>query len=132
MTEAGMEFFEEVKNNGVDVNRLKALLTIENLPKLCAFISVTDNQTTIGTIYCDWGQQTLSREEVKNGVRFSSLTCPDALTWSVTLQDNGKTVLIHCATNKKQHDEEYIDSILEFMGDWSTGLSKAFHGGAPT
>jgi hypothetical protein len=126
-----MEYFEEVKNSGLDVNRLKSLLTINNLHKLCAFISVTDDQKTTGTIYCDWGQQTLSREEVKNGVRFSSLTCPDALSWTVTLEDSGNTILVHCATNKKQHDEEYIDSILEFMRNWSTGLSKALHEGIP-
>jgi hypothetical protein len=124
-----MEFFEEVKNNGVDINRLKALLTIKNLPELCAFISVTDDQKTTGTIYCDWGHQTLSRDEVKSGVRFSSLTCPDALSWTITLEDSGNTVLVHCATNKKQHDEEFVDSILEFMRDWSAGLSKALHEG---
>jgi len=125
-----MEFFEEVKNNGVDAERLKALLTIENLPGLCAFISVTDDRKITGTIYCDWGPQTLSRDEMKNGVRFSSLTCPHALTWSITLDDSGDKVLVHCATNKKQHDEEFIDSILEFMRDWSTGLDRALHEGA--
>ena len=126
-----MEFFEEVNNNGVDITRLKALLTIENLHKLCPFITVTEDKKTTGTIYCDWGQQTLSREEIKNGVRFSSLTCPDALAWTITLEDNDNTVLIHCATNKKQHDEEYIESILDFMRDWSAGLGKAFRDSVP-
>jgi hypothetical protein len=126
-----MEYFEEVKNNGLDVNRLKSLLTIENLPELCAFISVTDDRKNTGTIYCDWGQQTLSRDEIKNGVRFSSVTCPDALAWTVTLEDTENIVLVHCSTNKKQHEEEYNESILEFMRDWSTGLNNALYNGAP-
>jgi len=126
-----MEYFEEVKNNDLDVDRLKALLTIENLPALCTFITVTEDNKTTGTIFCDWGQQTLAREEIKKGVRFSSLTCPDALAWTVTLEDSDNTVLVHCATNKKLHAEEYNDSILEFMRDWSTGLNRAMNEGAP-
>jgi hypothetical protein len=122
-----MEYFEEVKNNSLDIERLKSLLTFANLPRLCTFISVTSDQTDTGEIFCDWGNQTLKRQEVKKGVRFSSITCPDALAWTVTLENDGDTILVHCVTNKKHHEEEYNDSILEFMSDWSTGLSKVLH-----
>ena len=118
-----MEFFEETNQTYVDVPELQKLLAINNLPKLCESITnvIFDNKVN-GSIYCLWGEFEINREELKDGIRFSMPKCPNALAWTITTNRNG-TLTIHCTINKKEHDQDFIDSIEEFVSDWKIGLN---------
>ena len=117
-----MEFFKTVPKMGLDQHQLRKILTIKNLPELCASIDsvITDNGSN-GEIYCIWGQFKINVEELKYGVRFSLPNCPNALAWSVTIDTDD--VVIYCSIIKQEHDEDFIETIHQFMDDWQIGVS---------
>ncbi|MDH5767257.1 MAG: hypothetical protein OEZ38_14675 [Gammaproteobacteria bacterium] len=122
-----MEFFEEIKNTRLDKDDLQQLLTIERLPQLCQSISaIIADQTDSGVIYCIWGEHEINREILKHGVRFSLPGCPNAMAWTITSkeQSDGKSIIIHCTTDTKESDEDFIESIREFVDDWRAGIIK--------
>ncbi len=118
-----MEFFEQVENSKLDKEQLKQLVTIAHLPELCASIdSVISDEGKTGVIYCLWGEFTVNREELEYGVRFSLPKCPNALTWSITTDEDNNYIVIHCTINRKEQEQDLIDSIIEFVTDWSKGI----------
>ena len=123
-----MEFFEEIETNSLDVNSLKNLLTIQRLPELCNSINtVISDKKDRGIIYCIWGEHEVNREILKHGIRFSMPMCPNALAWSVTSKekDGSNKTVIHCTTDTKINDDDFIESIQEFVSDWRTGIMNA-------
>jgi hypothetical protein len=125
-----MEFFGTLDDSPFDGERLKALLSIARLPELCGSISsVLADHGDSGRIYCVWGEFTVNREELKHGVRFTLPGCPNALAWSVTSDPGSTTTVAHCSINKTEHDEDFIETIREFVGDWVEGLQSASESG---
>lgn len=121
-----MEFFQEVHSADLDINALKNLLTINNLANLCASISaITPQKENEGEIYCSWGVFSVRRDEIMYGVRFSLLNCPHALAWTITFDEVSQNIIIHCTIDKMDQDPDFVDSIYEFVVDWSKGISKA-------
>jgi len=122
-----LEFFAEIKNPGLDVNRLKQLLTISRLPLVSKSINtVIAEERDKGLIHCIWGEFEINREELRYGVRFTLPHCPNALACTITIDDeNENAIVVHCSINKKQHDEDFIDSIQQFVSDWAEGLQSA-------
>lgn len=116
-----MEFYADLPANGLDLPALHQLLSIHNLTRLCRSIeTVISDQQTCGVIYCVWGQFNIHREPLIDGVRFSLPTCPNALAWTVTL--NNDLITVHCTINKKAHDDDFVVSIERFMSDWVDGI----------
>jgi hypothetical protein len=121
-----MEFFGTFDNSPFDGEHLKTLLSIARLPELCGSItSLLADQGNSGRIYCVWGEFAVNREELKHGVRFTLPGCPNALAWSVTTDPGCKTTVVHCSINKAEHDEEFIETIREFVRDWLRGLHQS-------
>jgi len=111
-----MEFFSEIQHPHLDIPALKNLLTIDNLPSLCASISsATPNSHNAGNIYCLWGAFSLRRDEIRNGIRYALLDFPHALTWTITADE----------ANEAQPDPEFAESIEMFVSDWSDGMRNA-------
>ena len=120
-----MEFFEEVEKISLDENGLKQQLTIERLPTLCKSIeTVIADDKDSGVVYCVWGEHEVNREPLKYGVRFSMPKCPNALAWSITIKehDGNNNAVIHCTTDTTEHDEDFIESIREFVRDCRDGI----------
>jgi len=119
-----MEFLREIKlTTPVGIVNLKQLITIKNLPELCSSInSVIKNNISEGVIYCVWGEFRIHREELKYGIRFSMPECPNALAWTITCENSGQDIVIHCTINKMKHDEDFIESLKEFVFAWETGI----------
>ncbi len=121
-----MEFFKKVQNQNFDVKKLKKLLPINNISKLCASIdNVTVHTKNEADIYCIWGAFNVRREEIRYGVRFSLLNCPHALAWTITLDDVNQQIIIHCTIDKTEPDSDFAESIRVFVKDWSNGITKA-------
>lgn len=119
-----MEFFAEVHGPLIEVQDLSDRLTISTLPAYCASIDtvLSAQSDSEGEIYCVWGQFKVSRQRIRNGVRFSLLNCPHALAWSVTLHERPQDIVIHCTIDKKEEDNEFVESIEQFVLDWRKGL----------
>ena len=123
-----MEFFQEVHCAKIDVISLKKLLTINNLTTLCASINTLSAQKENETeIYCVWGSFNVTREEIRYGVRFSLLNCPHALAWTITYNEQSQNIIIHCTIDKTETDLDFVDSIHEFVLDWSNGITNALN-----
>ena len=119
-----MEFFQEVHNPNINVGYLKKLLTINSLTKLCASISnVTARNENKADIYCIWGAFNVMREEIRYGVRYSLLDCPHALAWTITLNEVNQNIIIHCTIDKAEQEPEFVESIHDFVEDWSNGIA---------
>ena len=119
-----MEFFATtiVPASAEDLQRR---LTISELPHWCASIEkVLSDAKSSGEIYCVWGTFHIQREELRNGVRFSLPHCPNALQWTVTTghQPNPQHTVIHLTINRTEQDQDFIDSIRQFVDDWKAGL----------
>ncbi|MCW8931300.1 MAG: hypothetical protein OQL19_13805 [Gammaproteobacteria bacterium] len=114
-----MEFFNTIENSKLNVRNLKELLSIKNLPILCHSIhTIISDEQKNGIIYCLWGEFEINREDIRSGIRFSLPNCPNALVWSITMDDDSDNIIIHCTINKSRHEDDFIDSIEEFMNDW--------------
>lgn len=119
-----MEFFATaiIPASATDLQRR---LTIGELPNWCASIEkVLSDAKSSGEIYCVWGTFQTHRENLCNGVRFSFPGCPHALQWTVTTghQPNPRYTFIHLTINGAGHEQDFIDSIRQFVDDWKAGL----------
>jgi hypothetical protein len=121
-----MEFFQEICRSDLDVNYLKSILTIRKLPELCDSINtvIKDNGSE-GEIYTVWGQFTVKRDPIVNGMRFTLNTCPHAFAWTITWHEERNKVVVHCTIDKTEHDPDFIDSIEQFAKDWAAGLKNS-------
>ncbi len=118
-----MEFFVEIEKSEFDIETLQTQLQIATLPVYCASINtVMADAGNKGEIYCLWGQFDVSREPIKNGVRFALLNCPHALAWTVAYHAQRNQLVLHCTIDDKEEAEEFIESIEQFMSDWALGL----------
>ncbi|MEE9355557.1 MAG: hypothetical protein V3U75_08205 [Methylococcaceae bacterium] len=119
-----MEFYQEVHSENIAVSSLQELLTVNSLETYCDSITeVSSINGDVGDIYCIWGAFTVQRVELKHGVRFSLLSCPHALAWSITLNTENNMLIIHCTIDKKESDQDFSESIEGFVNDWHNGLS---------
>lgn len=118
-----MEFFEEIEHNGIDIEALRAQLQIARLPVHCNSIATVISDTGAkGEIYCVWGQFAVSREAIRNGVRFALLNCPHALAWTVAYHADRRKLVVHCTIDDQQAEQEFVESIQQFVSDWALGL----------
>jgi hypothetical protein len=104
---------------------LQRRLTISELPRWCASIeTVLSDAKSSGEIYCVWGTFLTHREELSHGVRFSFPICPNALQWTVTTghQPNPQQTVIHLTINRIEQDQDFVDSLQQFVKDWKVGL----------
>jgi len=120
-----MELLEELETPHLDNSKLTSLLTIKNLPKLCNSIeTILSNDISEGVIYCIWGKHRINRKILKDGVQFSFQECPHALAFSITTKNDGNNILIRCSTDTNIQDEDFMESIKEFIDSWVTGIKK--------
>jgi hypothetical protein len=104
---------------------LQRRLTIAELPRWCASIGkVLSDAKMSGEIYCVWGTFHAQRDELRQGVRFSLPHCPNALQWTVTTGHplDTRHATIHATINRTEHDQDFIDTIRQFVDDWKAGL----------
>lgn len=112
------------------VDELQHELTIPRLPNLCEAIDkLLEHDGDRGKIYCLWGEFSVHREMIRNGIRYTLPGCPNTLAWTVTLEQgehNQQHLLIHCTINQRTHDPDFIESIEYFVAAWQQGLENAF------
>ncbi len=119
-----MEFFA-IAAVPARVSDLQRHVRIATLSRLCASIdTVMSHEGERGQIYCVWGEFTVHREMIRDGVRFSLPSCRNGIQWTVTAgngMDSGKTV-VHCSVNQREVDPDFIESLEQFAADWQAGL----------
>lgn len=120
-----MEFFEEITAADIDIELLQQRLQIATMPDYCESIDkVLSDQGSTGEIYCLWGQFTVSRDAIKNGVRFALLNCPHALAWTVAFHAQRRQLVVHCTIDDRDEAPEFVETIEMFVAEWAAGLKQ--------
>jgi len=104
---------------------LQRRLTVGELPHWCASIEkVLSDEISSGEVFCVWGAFNTRREDLRHGVRFSLPGCPNAFQWTVTtgLPPEPRHTIVHATINRAEHEQDFIDSIRQFVDDWKAGL----------
>ena len=123
-----MEYFRIIKSKTTEED-LQSQLKLSNLDDISTEIFNLENpgekEANIGGI---WGEFTLSRSEIKGGVRFSLLECPNALCWTVTTgyPPDPESIIIHLTINRQEKGEEFVEEITDFLNDMSLNLRNIF------
>lgn len=123
-----MEFFRIIKVK-VQESDIQKTLTLSNLDSMSNEIFVIGNQikdkASIGGI---WGEFTLTRAEIKGGLRFALSECPNALCWTITtgFLPDPNAIVIHLTINRQQKDSSFIEEVEEFLDDHKDCLLKTY------
>ncbi len=114
-----MEYFRMIQLKTTE-QTLQRQLTLSNLDKISTEIfnleESGEKEANIGGI---WGEFTLSRSEIKGGIRFSLLECPNALCWTITTGylPDPESIVIHLTINRLEKNLEFIEEITDFLDD---------------
>lgn len=122
-----MEFFKIINIQTSEI-KLHKLISFENFNALNENLFILDyenNSVNIGGI---WGEFTLSRNQIKGGVRFALIECPNALTWTITTgyAPEKEKVTLHLTINRQEIDQNFMEELNEFLDDWEQGLVQFF------
>ena len=123
-----MEFFRTIKIQ-TDEQKIKNTLDFNSLELISSQLflleSLSNTSAKIGSL---WGEFTLSRQDIKGGLRFSLLECPNALTWTITTgyEPAPEGMTIHLTINRTEKDQNFIEEIEEFLDDHSSLLQKFY------
>lgn len=123
-----MEYFRII-NSKITEQDLQSQLKLSNLDNISTEIFNLEvpgeKEASTGGI---WGEFTLSRSEIKGGVRFSLLECPNALCWTVTTgyPPAPESIIIHLTINRQEKGEEFVEEITDFLDDMCVNLENIF------
>lgn len=123
-----MEFFRII-NTQIDEQDIKNTLDFNSLELMSSQLflleSLNNSRAKIGSL---WGEFTLTRQEIKGGLRFSLLECPNALTWTITTgyEPAPNSIVVHLTINRKEKDQEFLEEIKDFMDDHSSLLNEVY------
>ena len=123
-----MEFFRIVDVKTTEQS-LREALSLEQIEKMSTqLISLGEpdgRELFIGTV---WGEFTLSRDEIRGGLRFALVECPNALAWTVTtgFQPAPENIVIHMTINRTRKGPQLLEGIEEFLEDMEQSLHIIF------
>ena len=123
-----MEYFRKIKTSTTEQN-LQNQLRLSNLENITSEIFSLEepfgNEAQIGGL---WGEFTLSRSEIKGGVRFALLECPNALCWTVTTgyPPDRESIIIHLTINRQEKRKEFVEEISDLLDDMTEKLKDLF------
>ena len=122
-----MEFFRII-NKHVSETIIQNNITPETLEKFTNsmfFIETKNHDFIGGTI---WGEFLISYNKINGGVRFTLVSCPNALSWTITtgFPPERNKIVLHCTINRTQKPPEFIEEINDFLEEWEIGLATQF------
>ncbi len=122
-----MEFFRIIDKQITEVI-IQENITPKSLDKFTEtmfFLNSENENFKAGTI---WGEFLIGYSKINGGIRFSLLSCPNALTWTITsgYPPEPNKIVLHCTINRTQITDEFEEEINEFLEEWEAGLTKQF------
>lgn len=123
-----MEFFRIVQVH-TDEQTIQEKLSLDNLELMSNELFIIGDQTSskanIGGL---WGEFTLTRSEIRGGVRFALLECPNALAWTITtgFDPAPESIVIHLTINRQEKEDGFLEEVHEFLDDHASCLLEFF------
>lgn len=121
-----MEFFRTI-NSKTDENGIQNTLGFEHLELMSSQLFLLEPKSEyLAEIGSLWGEFTLTRQEIKGGLRFSLLECPNALTWTITTgyEPAPESIVVHLTINRTEKDDEFLEEIKDFLNDHTSLLEQ--------
>ena len=114
-----MEYFRTIKARTSEafIQQSLKLSKLEEISNEIFNLDKPDNNVSnIGGI---WGEFTLFRSEIKGGIRFALLECPNALCWTITTgyPPAPASIVVHLTINREAITPEFNEEIEEFLSD---------------
>ena len=100
---------------------------LENIPDFCELIYyLMESQGELCKFDTFWGHHHLRREKINGGVRFTMPDCPNGLSLTITTgyPPESQKVFVHCTINRLEHDQNFIETLEDFVKSWVGGLEK--------
>ncbi len=118
-----MEFFDTVDIQTTE-KQIQEQINFAQLENFCPNLFVLENESPAPRIGSIWGEFFLGRDEIKGGLRFSLLDCPNALAWTITTgyPPEREKIVLHFTINRTQKPAEFVEEIKDFIADWKEGL----------
>ncbi|MDP3354100.1 MAG: hypothetical protein Q8S44_10220 [Flavobacteriaceae bacterium] len=119
-----MEFFRTINIQSTE-GQLQKLLSFENINDIIESLFVLDFEKDTANITGIWEEFTLKRDNIKGGVRFALIECPNALAWTITtgFPPVREHIVIHLTINRAEKEQQFLDELTEFLDDWETGFT---------
>ena len=123
-----MEYFRivEVQTTELQIQQKMGLSNLEEMTNLLFNLETpTENQASIGGL---WGEFTLTSNEIRGGLRFALVECPNAHCWTITTgyPPESNAIVVHLTINRQQISQEFTEEIEEFLEDYVACLSAIF------
>lgn len=119
-----MEFFRKITLKTTE-QQIQKSLTLNNLSEISAEIfNLNEPNVQVANIGGIWGEFTLIRSEIRGGIRFALLECPNALCWTITagFPPDTESVIIHLTINQQKRNQDFVEEIEAFLEDMSQCL----------
>ena len=119
-----MEFFRTI-NIQTDEQKIKNTFDLNSLELMSSQLfllePLSNSRAEIGSL---WGEFTLTRQEIKGGLRFSLLECPNALAWTITTgyEPAPDSIIVHLTINRTEKGHDFLEEIEDFLNDHSDCL----------
>jgi len=123
-----MEFFRIVPVN-TNEQTIQEQVTIDHLDAMTSELFVIGEQNkTEADIGGIWGEFTLTRAQIRGGIRFALAECPNALAWTITtgFEPEPSAIVVHLTINRKQKAASFLEEIEDFLDDHSHCLKQFF------
>ena len=122
-----MEFFKIVDVRTTE-KAIQKKLTLGNLEEFCESIFPLEDNPEVCLTGGMWGEFTVRRDEIMEGVRFSMLNCPNALAWTITTgyPPAREKIIVHLTINRERKQEEFVEEIQLFLEDLGNGITSFF------
>jgi len=122
-----MEFFKIINIQTTEI-QLHKLISFENFNLLNENLFILDYENNAVNIGSIWGEFSLNLNQIKGGVRFALVECPNALAWTITTgyAPAKEQIVLHLTINRMEIDQNFVDEINEFLEDWEQGLLQFF------
>ncbi|MDO9262118.1 MAG: hypothetical protein Q7U08_09275 [Flavobacteriaceae bacterium] len=119
-----MEFFRTIPIQTTEC-QLQKLLSFENLNDIIETLFVINFEKDTANITGIWEEFTLKRDNIKGGVRFALIECPNALTWTITtgFPPIREHIVIHLTINRAEKEQHFVDELNTFLDDWEQGFT---------
>ena len=122
-----MEFFRiiDIQSTEEIIQERIHPLSVENFTETMMYLDKQGHNFNGVTL---WGEFLINHNNIKGGVRFVLLDCPNAVSWTITtgFPPERNKIIIHCTINRTQKSAIFIKEVHEFLDEWETKIKVNF------
>lgn len=122
-----MEFYRFIKKETTE-KELQQRIKPENVAEFAESMLYLNSDGRYFNAITLWGDFNISYDQINGGVRFTLLSCPNAVAWTITTgyPPHRNQIVLHSTANRTQKPLEFMEEYQEFLDEWEAGLNANF------